>query len=776
MRKATFAALVGATALVVSAKYVSADTLLFGTQADFGGSQYAPGGSEPLPSPYRTVVNPNPIPNGQIQQTNWLGIGYYDSDTSGGSGGTISPIDSLGDSITYASTSLGNVNITSNGLANFDNYNPASGTTHTPDANLGTSYAGLTSPTGSLVINDYTGGYDIMTTGEMIANNANSATESTASQAFINALTSGTCLAYDITAPGGGTTGNTTYFESTFETYDSNGGFNTSGYMQVNPSATELGSTNNPMTAPFYGKNNNEYGSGSNLTIGNDDPGSFSVVHGSGASAYWTVYLPYSFAANYAATLTYLQFALELNGGGDLQGNVTIDNIRTVSPTWAAAGTGLSWNQAGVVNYNESAPNGTPSNGVLTQAPNWVGGPGGYGVPSGSGVGVTFGDLETMNASVGLDAPQTVGTLNFNTLQWQYTLVPSSTGSSTAGYLIMDNTVNNAPAAINEIAGGTAATNYTENIEVPVQLNSTTNVTVTRSTDVLNITGNISGSGGLTMSGAGTLQLSGSNTYTGGTSVSSGTVLVTTGAALPKGALTITGGLVQLANGATAGSQSADPPVTAPSSSVNLTSLSISGTGQLDIGNNHIIIDYSSPATDPIASIESMIKSGFNGGSWTGSGIISSDAAANSGSYGIGYADAADPGDPAGLASGEIEIAYTLLGDANLDGKVNGADFTIMATNFNQGDKVWDQGDFNYDGNVNGADFTLLAKNFNQSASQSDVAADDLEALDSFAAANGINLNAATTPDVPVVPEPASLGLLTLGLVSTLAHRRRRGK
>ena len=82
----------------------------------------------------------------------------------------------------------------------------------------------------------------------------------------------------------------------------------------------------------------------------------------------------------------------------------------------------------------------------------------------------------------------------------------------------------------------------------------------------------------------------------------------------------------------------------------------------------------------------------------------------NSGSYGIGYADSADPGNPAGLASGQIEVMYTLLGDANLDGKVNGTDFNLMATNFNQAvTDGWDKGDFNYDGKVNGSDFVLLA-------------------------------------------------------------------
>jgi hypothetical protein len=189
----------------------------------------------------------------------------------------------------------------------------------------------------------------------------------------------------------------------------------------------------------------------------------------------------------------------------------------------------------------------------------------------------------------------------------------------------------------------------------------------------------------------------------------------------------------------------------------------------LDISNNHIIVDYSS--TDPIASIAAWIAGGYNGGLWTGRGIISSAAQSNSASYGIGYADSADPGNPAGLSSGQIEIMYTLLGDANLDGVVNGTDFNLMATNFNQSVTAgWDKGDFNYDGVVNGDDFVLLANNFNHFANQSAVSAADLAAVDSFAAANGIslaNLNAN-------VPEPASVGMMVAAGLGILRTRRRR--
>ena len=146
----------------------------------------------------------------------------------------------------------------------------------------------------------------------------------------------------------------------------------------------------------------------------------------------------------------------------------------------------------------------------------------------------------------------------------------------------------------------------------------------------------------------------------------------------------------------------------------SLGSLNIIAGGILDLQNNQLIVDYGTNS-DPIASIASLIKYGYADGAWDGTGIISSDAALESGTYGVGYADSADPGNPADLASGTIEIRYTLFGDANLDDKVNGTDFNIMAANFNQAvTDGWDQGDFNYDGKVNGTDFTLMANNFNQ--------------------------------------------------------------
>ena len=126
----------------------------------------------------------------------------------------------------------------------------------------------------------------------------------------------------------------------------------------------------------------------------------------------------------------------------------------------------------------------------------------------------------------------------------------------------------------------------------------------------------------------------------------------------------------------------------------HLDQLLLIGDGTIDIGSQTLFIDYGT-GTDPISSIATSIKNGYANGTWNGAGIMSSAAAANSKSYGLGYADSVDAGIPENLPSGTIEIKYTLLGDANLDGVVNGTDF----------------------------DFLLLADNFNQSANQSAVAA-----------------------------------------------------
>ncbi len=199
---------------------------------------------------------------------------------------------------------------------------------------------------------------------------------------------------------------------------------------------------------------------------------------------------------------------------------------------------------------------------------------------------------------------------------------------------------------------------------------------------------------------------------------------------------------------------------TATITSIN--TYTLNGTASLDLTNDQLIVTYSS--SDPIAAVRAYLVSGFNNGGWNGLGIDSSYAAANH-AYALGFADGKD-GVVAGLSSGQIEIKYTLLGDANLDGVVNGTDFSILAANFGLGTTNWDQGNFLYGTTVNGSDFAALAANFGQGDSGgSSVTSGDRAALEAFAAANGLLAD---------VPEPVALP--ALGIMAVLSVRRRSKK
>jgi autotransporter-associated beta strand protein len=301
----------------------------------------------------------------------------------------------------------------------------------------------------------------------------------------------------------------------------------------------------------------------------------------------------------------------------------------------------------------------------------------------------------------------------------------------------------------------------------------------------------------LTQSGGGTLTIENPNTFTGATSVSgTGTFLhLTSTGTLKTAQLTVAAGSsaqidglltnnpAVIANGnITLGAADSSNDPTAgllqrsmssltigtgatvaiapgsPSTGTVLTLGSLIDSGTLDIANNRVFIDYGS-GPDPIASIAAWIRNGFY--SLPGPAIISSSIASDDSltglSYGIGYADGKD-GEVAGLVSGEIEISFTLLGDANLDGTVNSEDFTPFSHNLGQ-NGGWDQGDFNYDGTVNAEDFTPFSHNLNQSAVLATAQAGILDSADGISLTN--------------VPEPASAALLVIAGAGILRRRRR---
>jgi hypothetical protein len=208
----------------------------------------------------------------------------------------------------------------------------------------------------------------------------------------------------------------------------------------------------------------------------------------------------------------------------------------------------------------------------------------------------------------------------------------------------------------------------------------------------------------------------------------------------------------------------ADAVTSAPATISLINSLTLNGTAAFNLANDTLIINYS-PGSDPIATIRSDLSSGYNGGAWNGLGIDSSYAAANP-SYGIGVVDGNDGVLGTPVSANQIEVAYTLYGDANLDGKVDITDFNIFAPNFGLPTTLgWEAGDFNYSGTVDIADFNLFSSNFGLSDNGTTVSmpAADYAALNAFAAANGLLAD---------VPEPSCLALAAI--CSTAFLRRRR--
>jgi len=120
-----------------------------------------------------------------------------------------------------------------------------------------------------------------------------------------------------------------------------------------------------------------------------------------------------------------------------------------------------------------------------------------------------------------------------------------------------------------------------------------------------------------------------------------------------------------------------------------------------------------------------------------------------------------------GLVAGDVLVKYTYYGDANLDGKVDGTDYSRIDNSYlseQSGPSIsgWYNGDFNYDGVVNGSDYTLIDNAFNSQGAQ--IAAEIATPTAQIAGGSGSS----------AVPEPTTLGLLGIGAIGLLGRRKRR--
>jgi autotransporter-associated beta strand protein len=180
--------------------------------------------------------------------------------------------------------------------------------------------------------------------------------------------------------------------------------------------------------------------------------------------------------------------------------------------------------------------------------------------------------------------------------------------------------------------------------------------------------------------GAGRLILGRANRHTGGTIVEAGEVVVRNQAALGSGRVEVRSGATLRLELGTA--------------RIDAANLDLHAGARIDLGYGGIQI---APGQVSEAAIRQALVSARAGGAWNGPGIGTAHAGAD---RAVGYRT---------MATGAIVVAWAAAGDANMDGRVNFSDLSMILDSGRYGSAGgWWQGDFNYDGRVNFSDMGLL--------------------------------------------------------------------
>ncbi len=380
---------------------------------------------------------------------------------------------------------------------------------------------------------------------------------------------------------------------------------------------------------------------------------------------------------------------------------------------------------------------------------NWLGG-----VPNAPGAIANFYRTNTAARSVTLDGSKTVGTLSFNSAN-SYTIA-----SGTGGSLTLDN------------AGAGA------NLSVPLGSHTISVPLIVNDAATLNIVTSLALSGGLstagaartiTRTGAGTLTVNGVQSYVAGSvfnanagtttfnSNAGGNLTLNANAAVNFGSSQTLAGLT-IASGQTV--------TLAAGGSKVITTGSLTASGKLNLNDNDLIVRNGALGTwngSAYSGVTGAVARGYGNGTFNGAGgIVTTQSDATSGTLTtIGVASNADLGravfDGVSLGADDVIAMYTLGGDADLDGVVNGDDYFQIDSAFSQDLRGWFHGDFNYDGVINGEDYFIIDSNFpRQGAAR----------LGTASAAP------ARAPSLITVPEPAGIAICLGPLL--LARRRRR--
>jgi regulation of enolase protein 1 (concanavalin A-like superfamily) len=191
--------------------------------------------------------------------------------------------------------------------------------------------------------------------------------------------------------------------------------------------------------------------------------------------------------------------------------------------------------------------------------------------------------------------------------------------------------------------------------------------------------------------------------------------------------------------------------------------LSIATGATLDLTNNAMIVQNGN-----LPAITALLASGQNarGGYWNGTGITSSTAAGDTTDLTtLGAISNNFLGSPLNttfdnqpVSLNDVLIKFTYYGDTDLNGQVDGSDYSRIDSAFLTSATGWFNGDFNYDQTIDGSDYTLIDNAFNrQGTTLSAQLAKPASAVATPRAMSGSEQKASATVDsaTTAIPIPA---------------------
>jgi hypothetical protein len=378
-------------------------------------------------------------------------------------------------------------------------------------------------------------------------------------------------------------------------------------------------------------------------------------------------------------------------------------------------------------------------------------------IASGSTQSATFGTaIGSGTETVTLTANETVGTIAFTNSRGNYTIAAGSGNS-----LTLDN--GSSPAVIN-------VKTLSQTINAPITLANGLNINTASGSlaaGSLTLGGTVTGSGSLTVTTSNSTLIVSPTGVISVPLINDGTVQFT---AQSSGSSILSRIVpsVTLASGSTITVAAAGSGVARQvlvTGGLTLAGSSGNWGGKLDLTNNDAIVQSGN-----IAQLTNQVLQGYNGGNWQGSNGITSSSAATNTSHLTALGLVLNTGsisnfDGNSTSSGDVLIKYTYYGDANLDGQVDGSDYTLIDNGFNNHLTGWYNGDFNYDGVVDGSDYTLIDNAYNTQG------AHFTAEISSFTAevAEQIGLGPASSS----VPEPNTIALVACASLGLFTRRRR---